>query len=102
MIVAALSLVIIVVFGGDRITQANVDRIQDGMSLEMVCEILGAPPTKPYHVTPIEHMAEFTGYAWEGNNGWAVVIFDKDGVRATDFRPLPSTLWSRIKNYFGL
>ena len=79
-------------FRTDGITQANVDRIQIGMTLAQVTAILG-PPT--YSSPPVD-------YRWEGINGSAMVHFHDDGVRRKTYSPNQVTFWVRVKRLFGL
>jgi len=99
--VAALSLIIVLVFGGDRITQANVDRIQIGMTWEQVWAILG-PPTGTITVSGSDTSAAVLWYSWQGNSGVAFISFDRFTVTEKSYLPDQSTWWSRLKRFFGL
>src|SRR5262245_16741934 len=97
-VATALSLFCVVIFGGDRITQANVDRIREGMTLEQVFQILG-PPTDSanYNDAPNGH----TAYVWEGSDGFAVIIINDQVVSGSRFASYKMDWWSRIKRVFG-
>lgn len=77
LIVAAFSMFILVVFCGDRITKANVYRIQDGMSLQQVSKILG-PPTELMYKTNFPGALDH--HKWQGKAGVAAVAFQNDCV----------------------
>lgn len=100
MIVAALSLFVFMVFSGDRITQANIDRIQTGTSLEQVCEILGRPTAQ----VDFPLLLDVTAYEWEGRRADAIVAFRKDdgGVMSKWFYPQQGKWWSQVRHFFGL
>src|SRR5262245_32808073 len=107
--VVALSLVFILVFDGDRITKANVDRIQKGMSLEQVWEILGPPTgtkTEWYSdATSFHGLVETIGatnYYWDGKYGMADVYFRDHCAVAREYQPKQIPWWSRFMSCFGL
>src|SRR5262245_14459641 len=84
----------------DEITKTNFARIQDGMTLEQVTEILG-PPTEP----PISVNPNIISYKWEGLGGVAVVgIGNENGrVLGKAFVPLQDPSWcTRFKSFLGL
>lgn len=86
-IVAALSLFILVMLSGDRITQANCNRIEIGMSLGQVSEILGTPPTEARsNIITISDPVDCTEYVWDGKAGTVTVVIT-NGVFRRGFTP---------------
>jgi len=96
MIVVALSLYVLIVFCGDRITQANVDRIQYGMSFEQVTEILGSPSKSS------AYSFASTDYVWVGKNNICLVQFENGGVIEKGIKPTDRNWWSRVRRFIGL
>jgi hypothetical protein len=97
----ALSLLYILVFVDDRITQSNVASIQNDMSLEQVSAILGPPTRRHAKSDEVTHTA-FVTYAWDGMRGQAIVEFHKDGVIGwPKFIPI-GNWWLRVKRFVGL
>src|SRR5262245_20379189 len=103
--VAASFLLIILVFGGDRITQANMNRIHKGMTLEQVKEILGLPTSATFEIYmdgKLPDVVVAKPYYWEGTRGTATVYI-RDNI-AIDKAYVPKQIpwWSRLKGFFGL
>src|SRR5262245_32115207 len=105
---AGLSLLLIVVLWPDRITQANIDRIQDGMTLEKMSDILGPPSHESYTFTvnrwQYQIHIDHTTYYWEGKNGVAHITVYSDSGRliGRGFSSTKGRWWSRVKQFFGL
>ena len=87
--------------GHDQITQGNVDRIQEGTTLQQVSEILG-PHTLIVDYQVVDSDGGVSIYRWEGIAGIAAVSFHNDGVSHKFFWPNSNTWWARVKSYFGL
>ena len=64
---------------GDRLTQANVDQVTEGMSKKQVESILG-PPTNVE--TKDFMMLKRTTYVYRQSNGTVTVLFQDDKVAA--------------------
>jgi hypothetical protein len=77
----------LIYYGQSRISKANFDRIQEGMTEDEVTAILGEA----------ELMLDFTSSRiWEGAPGVIVVTFDEEGkVSAKGFTP--RTVWERLR-----
>src|SRR5262245_58085259 len=104
---AAFVLILIwfAVSGRDRITQANVDRIQLGMSLEQVSAIFGHAPSVAldYQISNDEpNIVKL--YFWDGVQGRARVIIGTSPKTVIDkgFARNRISWWSRVKRFFGL
>jgi hypothetical protein len=79
----------------ESITPATLSRIENGMTLSEVNEILGGPPTGGRTVADIG--------IWEGSEGTAFVWFDNSGhVYASQFGNVVAPRWKRILRKLGL
>ena len=78
-IVCALVGVLLFACSSQRLTQANVDQVTEGMSKKQVESILG-PPTNVD--TKDFLLLKRTTYAYHQPNGWVTVLFKDDKVVA--------------------
>src|SRR5262245_8539094 len=93
----ALSLMLIIASWNDRVTQANFDRLQYGMTLEQVTEIFG-PTTSSISV---RDNPDITTHMWHDTYDSAFVEIDSCGVFKKMFTSYDHDLWSFIKRVFG-
>ena len=83
-----------VYMGQGRITQANFNRITEGMSAAEVCEILGTDMVRPGWIQGGNL------YVWtDGPSRICVAIYPECGVTYKDFEA--GTLWERVKYTVG-
>ncbi len=93
-----------------RITEANCDKIQEGMTQREVEAILGGPPgdyaTRPYNREigmivglHLQNAEDYVSKEWIGDEGIITIEFYKDGtVVWTDWRPFRQPdIWDRME-----
>src|SRR5712664_1830664 len=97
------ALLLIVVFGvwllapRSRITQANFDRIQDGMSKADVCAMLGEPdPDACAWMVVYDHRLVYC-CRWGDGPAWIQVMFEED--RVLHRRIYLATAWETVTWY---
>jgi hypothetical protein len=93
-----------------KINLASFEKIDDGMSLKQVEEILRVPPgdylTQPIDFVHIDVPAKGTQREWHGDDGLILVWFDERGVVCEkEFIPAwwePESFVDRFRRWLGL